>query len=153
MKQLTPRIRIPFHDTFPRLPNDQNIYCCNCSASLKYDNTATTAEVTLPNIRPMIRIAMVSFILKVTDSTASSTRKLPKEEAITSPQEFNKSPPIIPPKVPAPNIRIAMPKLAPLLIPSTKGPANGLRNKVCIINPEIASPLPVNIAVIDFGSL
>ena len=36
------------------------------------------------------------------------------------------------PKSGAPNSRRATPKLAPELIPSTKGPAKGLRKRVCI---------------------
>ena len=47
----------------------------------------------------------------------------------------------------------ATPKLAPELIPNTNGPANGLRNNVCINNPDIPNPEPTNTAVKAFGSL
>ena len=52
-----------------------------------------------------------------------------------------------------PSINNATPKLAPELIPKTKGPASGFRNKVCIKSPEIPNPLPTIIAVIAFGNL
>jgi len=48
---------------------------------------------------------------------------------------------------------MATPKLAPELIPKTKGPANGFLNKVCINKPEIPRPEPTIIAVTAFGNL
>lgn len=50
-----------------------------------------------------------------------------------------------------PKIKTATPKLAPELIPNTKGPAKGFRNKVCINKPLIPNPDPTIIAVNDFG--
>ena len=99
----------------------------------------------------MIKMVMVSLTLKVTDNTASNTKKLPKAEAITKLQGPNKNPPNVPPKTPAPNINRATPKLAPLLNPKTKGPAKGFLNNVCMMSPETAKPPPVKIAVIAFG--
>ena len=55
------------------------------------------------------------------------------------------------PKNEAPKIRIATPKLAPELIPKTKGPASGFLNKVCINKPLIDKPEPTIIAVIALG--
>ncbi|EMR01217.1 hypothetical protein ADICEAN_03648 [Cesiribacter andamanensis AMV16] len=45
----------------------------------------------------------------------------------------------------------ATPRLAPELMPSTKGPARGLRNRVCICRPATASPLPAATAVRALG--
>jgi hypothetical protein len=64
----------------------------------------------------------------------------------------NSIPANAPPKTDAPIITMATPKLAPLLRPKTYGPARGLRNKVCIRSPLMASPEPVIIAVIAFGN-
>lgn len=47
----------------------------------------------------------------------------------------------------------ATPKLAPELTPKVYAPANGLRNMVCIINPEIDNAVPERIATIAFGNL
>ena len=145
------KISIPFQETFPKVPKLQKTNCCNCSALLKYDKTETTADVTLPNIKPIIKMVMVSLTLKVTDNTASNTKKLPRAEAITKLQDPNKKPPNVPPKTPAPNINKATPKLAPLLNPKTKGPAKGFLNNVCMISPETAKPPPAKIAVSAFG--
>ena len=49
-------------------------------------------------------------------------------------------------------IKMATPRLAPELIPNTKGPASGFLNKVCINSPLIDSPAPTSIAVNDFGN-
>jgi len=58
-----------------------------------------------------------------------------------------------PPNKPEPNIIKATPKLAPEVIPKTKGPANGFLNKVCINKPEIPKPEPTKIAVSAFCNL
>jgi len=58
-----------------------------------------------------------------------------------------------PPKIPAPKIKIATPKLAPEEIPNTNGPAKGFLNSVCINKPAIDKPDPTSIAVIALGSL
>ncbi len=42
-------------------------------------------------------------------------------------------------------------KLAPELIPSTEGPANGFLNNVCMSNPHTANPPPAQSAVIASG--
>ena len=56
-----------------------------------------------------------------------------------------------PEKSEAPIIRRAAPKLAPELIPKTKGPANGFLKSVCIKSPLSANPPPTKIAVHAFG--
>ena len=45
----------------------------------------------------------------------------------------------------------AAPKLAPELIPKTKGPANGFLNNVCIKRPLKDNPAPTNMEVNAFG--
>lgn len=128
------------------------MYCCNCSAVLKYDNTLTTAAVMLPNINPMMRMAIVSLTLLETANTANNTKKLPRLAAITMLHFDIKYVAKTPPNNPEPKIIIATPKLAPELIPSTNGPAKGFLNKVCINKPEMPNPDPTSIAVIAFGS-
>jgi hypothetical protein len=58
-----------------------------------------------------------------------------------------------PPNNPEPKITRATPKLAPELMPKTKGPAKGFLKRVCINKPEIPKPEPTKIAVTAFGSL
>ena len=96
-------------------------------------------------------MVMVSFTLKVTDKTANNTKKLPNAEAITKLHDPSKKPPKLIPNIPVPRINNATPKLAPLLNPKTKGPANGFLKSVCINNPETANPPPASIAVIALG--
>ena len=107
----------------------------------------------LANIKPIIRIAIVSLIFEETNITANNTRKLPKLDAITKLHFDANTKAIEPPKNELPIITNATPKLAPELIPSTKGPANGFRNNVCINSPEMPNPEPTIIAVKAFGSL
>lgn len=107
----------------------------------------------LPNIKPIIRIAIVSLTLLETAKTANSTKKLPRLAAITMLHLEIKAVANRPPNKPEPKMTIATPKLAPELIPKTKGPANGFLNRVCINKPDIPKPEPTKIAVIAFGSL
>ncbi len=107
----------------------------------------------LPNIKPIIRIAIVSLTLLETAKTANSTKKLPKLAAITTLHLDINAVAKSPPNNPEPKITRATPKLAPELMPNTKGPANGFRNKVCINSPEIPKPEPTRIAVIALGNL
>ena len=99
----------------------------------------------------MINIAIVSLTRVLTAITASSTKKLPTLAAATMPQLLKASPAIEPPKIPAPKTKRATPKLAPLEIPRTKGPAKGLRKSVCMSKPAMAKPLPTIRAVKALG--
>ena len=58
-----------------------------------------------------------------------------------------------PPMRPESSTTKATPSAEPLLMPSTEGPANGLRNTVCIWSPLTASPAPAMMAVSACGSL
>ena len=107
----------------------------------------------LPNINPIIRIAIVSLTLLETAKTASKTRKLPKLAAITMLHFVAIAVANKPPNNPEPKITRATPKLAPELIPKTNGPAKGFLNIVCINNPEIPKPEPTIMAVMAFGNL
>ena len=96
---------------------------------------------------------MVSLTFAETIKTVSNTKKLPKLAASTM-LHFEIS--IVaknPPKIDAPIIIKATPKLAPEVIPRTNGPANGFLKSVCISNPEIPKPEPTKMAVKAFGSL
>lgn len=83
--------------------------------------------------------------------TADNTRKEPKLAAIGNAQLEKEIAEITPPNNPEPKISKATPKLDPEEIPSTKGPAKGFRNNVCISSPQIDKPEPTIIAVIAFG--
>ena len=83
--------------------------------------------------------------------TADNTKKAPKLAAIGNVQCVNVSESKTPPKRLDPINNKATPKLAPEEIPKTNGPANGLRNKVCINKPDTDKPEPTKIAVIAFG--
>ena len=98
-------------------------------------------------------MAMVSRTLVDTTITANNTKKLPKLAAITKLHLEIKKMPRYPLKKEAPMITKATPKLAPDVIPSTKGPAKGFLNNVCINNPEIPKPEPTKMAVKAFGNL
>lgn len=105
----------------------------------------------LPNIKPMINRAMVSLTLEETPITRNSTKQLPKLEAMAKEMLFIIDSDTKLYKMEAPIIRMATPKLAPELIPRTKGPANGFLNRVCIKRPLSAKPPPTSIAVMAFG--
>ena len=96
---------------------------------------------------------MVSLIFTETTKTESNTKKLPKLAAMTMPHVFIIIDAKAPPKKLEPKITNATPKLAPELIPNTKGPAKGFLNKVCINSPEIPNPEPTKTAVSAFGIL
>ena len=94
---------------------------------------------------------MVSRTFMDTAKTDKSTKKLPKLAANTILHLESNIIAKFPPKIPAPSITTATPKLAPELIPNTNGPAKGFLNNVCINNPDIPKPEPTNIAVMAFG--
>lgn len=88
-----------------------------------------------------------------TAKTASNTKKLPKLAAITILQLDIMLPAKRPPNKLDPRITKETPRLAPELMPKTKGPASGFLNNVCIKSPEIPKPEPTRIAVMAFGNL
>ena len=102
----------------------------------------------LPNINPIIRMAIVSLTLEATMITANNTRKLPKLDAIANEYEvlINCNP-----IRELPIMSMATPRLAPELIPSTNGPASGFLKSVCINRPDMDKPHPTNMAVSAFG--
>lgn len=95
---------------------------------------------------------MVFLSFLATNITALSTKNAPILAANAIPTLENANPAKLPPKMESPKIKIATPKLAPELIPNTKGPANGFLKSVCINKPLMESPEPAKIAVNDFGS-
>ena len=111
------------------------------------------AAVILPNIKPIINSAMVSFTLEATTMTANNTKKLPILEAIASETSFTIPKARTPEKTAEPMMRIAAPKLAPELTPKTNGPAKGFLKRVCINSPLKANPLPTSTAVKALGIL
>ena len=72
-------------------------------------------------------------------------------EAITKAQGPDNTLALNPVIKPEPNTKKATPRLAPLLIPRTKGPASGFRKRVCISSPDTDKPPPTNIAVMALG--
>lgn len=110
------------------------------------------AAVTVPNMRPMIKIDIVFLTLLAAKRTANNTIAAPRQDAIAIDQLDNAKLAKNPPNILEPKIRIATPKLAPEEIPNTKGPAKGFLKRVCINNPAIDKPEPTSKAVIAFGS-
>ena len=94
---------------------------------------------------------MVSFTFEATVKTAKRTRKLPKLAPRASEILLTISKVANPEKIETPMMRRAAPRLAPELIPNTKGPAKGFRKRVCISNPLSAKALPAKIAVKALG--
>lgn len=101
----------------------------------------------LPNIKPTIRMDMVSLIFLETQSTNQRTSPLPVAADKTKPYEDT----IKTGKKLLPITSIATPKLAPDVIPNTCGPASGFLNNVCINIPATDKPAPTKTAVIALG--
>lgn len=95
---------------------------------------------------------MVFFNLFAATITAKSTKNAPKLEAIVIAQLNPKLTNMLILKKEVPIISNATPKLAPELIPKTKGPAKGLRKRVCISKPLTDNPAPTKMAVMAFGT-
>jgi len=83
--------------------------------------------------------------------TTKSTKKLPTLAARARDMSPRKERVASPVAREVPIRSRAAPKLAPELMPRTKGPARGLRNRVCINNPLKESPPPTRMAVRAFG--
>ena len=94
---------------------------------------------------------MVLRTLFAANRTANKTSAAPKLDAKAMAQLDKAKEAKNPPKILEPRINKATPKLAPDEIPSTKGPANGFLNKVCIQSPLIDNPEPTKIAVRALG--
>lgn len=105
----------------------------------------------LPNIKPIINRAIVSFILAATVITTIKTNRLPKLEATASATSLKIENVKNPENKEEPIIKNAAPKLAPELMPRTNGPASGFLNNVCISSPLSERPAPTNSAVMAFG--
>ncbi len=94
-------------------------------------------------------IVFLSFLATII--TANNTNNAPKLAAMANPKLEKASPAMLPPMSEIPKIKIATPRLAPELMPRTKGPASGFLNNVCINKPLMDRPEPTKIAVNDFG--
>ena len=95
---------------------------------------------------------------RATDITSSSTRPEPaiadRARLVSPARLIPARREVLPPRptaTPASSTVKATPRLAPELIPSTNGPASGLRNRVCICNPLTESAAPASIAVNALG--
>ena len=71
--------KILSQDKFPRLPIDQKVNFCNCSAEPKYVSTLTIALAKLLNINPTINIVAVSRNRLDTRIIKSKTKVKPKK--------------------------------------------------------------------------
>ncbi len=94
---------------------------------------------------------MVSFTRFATIMTTSNTKKLPILAATAKEASFRIVNEASPVTNDAPINSNAAPRLAPELMPKTKGPASGLRKSVCINRPLKDRPPPTKIAVNAFG--
>lgn len=121
------------------------MYRFRISASLTYCKILTIAEIPLPNIKPRIKIVVMSLTFMASKRITINTRLapiIPDNPIIILEDTKNGTE-----KLPKPSITIATPKLAPELIPSTYGPASGLRKIVCINKPLTDKAMPETIAV------
>ena len=122
------------------------------------ETVEVTGIVTDANNEPLpgvsVYVVDVPGLGTITDGDGNYRIKMPAYKELTfSYIGFEKVNVLIPPIKDDPNINKATPKLAPELIPSTNGPANGFLNNVCINNPLIDNPEPTKTAVIAFGIL
>ena len=101
----------------------------------------------------MINMDIVFLTLLATSITAESTNSEPRLAATAKPILEKAIEAKIPVNVEKLKTKKATPKLAPELIPNTKGPANGFLKRVCINRPHIDKPDPTSIAVIALGNL
>ena len=115
------------------------------SAGLKNCKIPTIAPVAEPNIKPTMSKAILFLILKLANMTTVISVPAPKVAAKTNSQSAKK-PILIPAKT-----QNATPKLAPELIPKTKGPASGFWKNVCICKPLSERAIPTKSAVIVRG--
>ena len=114
-----------------------------------YWRISTSAPTADPNIIPRIRITMMSLIRRLTAMIDNRMSADPIHAAPAVPTLASNECPAMPSSG-APNRNNATPRLAPELIPSTKGPASGLRNNVCINRPLAASENPASTATTAF---
>ena len=106
------------------------------------------ADVAMPNIIPKISMVIISRMRIDTATISSKISMEPINAARTTPICPNQNPK---PIADEPSTAIATPKLAPELMPSTYGPANGFLKMVCICRPLTANAEPARIAVITLG--
>ncbi len=120
----------------------------------KYCRTLTTAEVMLPSIIPIMSNEAVSRTLGEMDTIINITANEPIHAATIMPQLEETPSPLMIAYVssPPPSENMATPRLAPVLMPRTYGPAKGFRKKVCINNPDMGNAMPVINAVIARGN-
>ena len=89
----------------------------------------------------------MSLTRRPTMAMAKSTAAAPTQAAPATPSDENAPER---PRRGAPSMKRATPRLAPELMPRTYGPANGLRNRVCISSPLTPSAAPARRATTAF---
>src|SRR5574344_187733 len=102
---------------------------------------------------PMISNITLFLTIEEKPNTITVTTIAPTKAAnniAINPETENMPTDMFPPKA---SITKATPNPAPLFIPKTSGPANGLRNVVCNIKQHVAKEAPERRAVIACGSL
>ena len=100
-------------------------------------------------VTPIISKVTLPLTFRATQRISIKTAKAPMMAAtdIAASPKYPRRLSATPPILPESNTTKATPKAEPLLIPSTDGPANGLRKTVCICKPLTANPAPATIAV------
>lgn len=135
--------------TSPSEPIVQMTKLFNASSALRYCRICTMALTPELAIIPKISITIISFILWLTAATTANIAAAPIHAAPATPTVESHADEDIPSRG-APRIKSATPRLAPELTPKTYGPANGLRNRVCICKPLTESAAPARIATTAF---
>lgn len=95
-------------------------------------------------------MTMMSLIRRLTAAISIRISAEPIQAAPAMPRvEISGCP--VRPRSGAPSRKIATPRLAPELMPSTYGPASGLRKRVCICRPLTARAAPASRATTAFS--
>lgn len=132
-------------ETSLRLPIVQMTKSLSACSLLVYCKMFTTPNAKALNNIPNIRIVFCP--LRRIDATRISS-SIANAPSVAAPAMV--SAPIIPPP-PLISMTHAAPSVDPELMPSTNGPARGLRKKRCIRSPLVGSAIPTNKAVSILG--
>ena len=123
------------------------MYECTPSAVAKKLSKEMADEVMYPIMMPVIS----SMMLLLISVEKNKIMPITTMEPMNAPATMEKNPDRVIPAVamlpPPKSMTNATPKLAPELIPKMDGPANGLLNVVCSINPDPANADPQSNAV------
>ena len=140
---------------YERIQNSIDFIEDNLAEEITVEQCAKQAYMSVSGYYRMF-LSVVGYTVKeyirmrrLTVAIRASISAAPSQAAPARPREANHAEPLQPIRG-APSSSRATPSEAPELIPSTKGPASGLRKRVCICNPLTASAAPAAMATMAF---